>query len=118
MNQDSTTDMGFLDHLEELRWCIVKALIAILVGSAISFAYIDEVLAFLLQPTKNTSNPIHLQVLAVQGMFMTKWFIAFISGFILALPVLIYQIWKFVSPGLKMNEKRVQVNSFLKAKHI
>ena len=106
MNQDSTTDMGFLDHLEELRWRIVKALIAILVGSAISFGYIDEVLAFLLQPTKNTSNPIHLQVLAVQGMFMTKWFIAFISGFILALPVLIYQIWKFVSPGLKMNEKR------------
>ena len=52
MNQDSTMEMGFLDHLEELRWRIVKALIAILVGSAISFGYIDEVLAFLLQPTK------------------------------------------------------------------
>ena len=39
-------------------------------------------------------------------MFLIKWFISFASGFILALPYLIYQFWKFVAPGLKVNEKR------------
>jgi len=45
-------------------------------------------------------------VLSVQGMFLIKWFISFISGFIVALPVLIFQFWKFVAPGLKINEKK------------
>jgi sec-independent protein translocase protein TatC len=39
-------------------------------------------------------------------MFLIKWFISFASGFIMALPYLIYQFWKFVAPGLKINEKR------------
>ena len=39
-------------------------------------------------------------------MFLIKWFISFISGFIIALPFLIYQFWQFVAPGLKVNEKK------------
>ena len=39
-------------------------------------------------------------------MFLIKWFISFISGFVVALPFLIYQLWKFVSPGLLVNEKK------------
>jgi len=106
MRPDSTNEMGFLDHLEELRWRLVKSLGAIILGSAVSFGYIDEILTLLLRPTQNTSNPINLQVLSVQGMFLIKWFISFISGFIVALPVLIFQFWKFVAPGLKINEKK------------
>ncbi len=99
-------EMGFLDHLEELRWRIIKGLLAIIVGSAVSFGFIDQILEILLKPTTSTSYRIALQVLSVQGMFLIKWFIAFISGFILAMPVVVYQIWKFVTPGLKINEKR------------
>ena len=99
-------EMGFLDHLEELRWRIIKGLLAIIVGSAVSFGFIDQILEILLKPTTATSYRIALQVLSVQGMFLIKWFIAFISGFILAMPVVVYQIWKFVTPGLKINEKR------------
>ena len=99
-------EMGFLDHLEELRWRIIKSLLAIIVGSAVSFGFIDQILEILLKPTTATSYRIALQVLSVQGMFLIKWFIAFISGFILAMPVVVYQIWKFVTPGLKINEKR------------
>ncbi len=106
MSQEPTTEMGFLEHLEELRWRLIRGLFAIVVGSAVSFGYIDTILDLLLYPTKNTSNPIQLQVLSVQGMFLIKWFISFISGFILALPILIYQFWKFVAPGLKINEKK------------
>ncbi|SUZ80667.1 uncharacterized protein METZ01_LOCUS33521 [marine metagenome] len=98
--------MGFLDHLEELRWRIIKGLLAIIVGSAVSFGFIDQILEILLKPTTSTSYRIALQVLSVQGMFLIKWFIAFISGFVLAMPVVVYQIWKFVTPGLKINEKR------------
>ena len=103
---DPAGEMGFLDHLEELRWRIIKTLLAIIVGSAVSFVYIDQILEILLKPTTATSYRIALQVLSVQGMFLIKWFIAFISGFVLAMPVVVYQIWKFVTPGLKINEKR------------
>ncbi len=99
-------EMAFLDHLEELRWRIIKGLLAIIVGSAVSFGFIDQILEILLKPTTATSYRIALQVLSVQGMFLIKWFIAFISGFVLAMPVVVYQIWKFVTPGLKINEKR------------
>ena len=99
-------EMGFLDHLEELRWRIIKGLLAIIVGSTVSFGFIDQILGILLKPTTSTSYRIALQVLSVQGMFLIKWFIAFISGFVLAMPVVVYQIWKFVTPGLKINEKR------------
>ena len=103
---DLESEMGFLDHLEELRWRIIKTLLAIIVGSAVSFVYIDQILEILLKPTTATSYRIALQVLSVQGMFLIKWFIAFISGFVLAMPVVVYQIWRFVTPGLKINEKR------------
>ena len=103
---DPAGEMGFLDHLEELRWRIIKGLLAIIVGSAVSFGFIDQILEILLKPTTATSYRIALQVLSVQGMFLIKWFIAFISGFVLAMPVVVYQIWRFVTPGLKINEKR------------
>ena len=103
---DPAGEMGFLDHLEELRWRIIKGLLAIIVGSAVSFGFIDQILEILLKPTTSTSYRIALQVLSVQGMFLIKWFIAFISGFVLAMPVVVYQIWRFVTPGLKINEKR------------
>jgi sec-independent protein translocase protein TatC len=106
MGSRGKAEMGFLDHLEELRWRLIKSLLSIVIGSAISFSFIDQILEILLIPTLNTSNPINLQVLSVQGMFLVKWFIAFISGCVLSLPFLTYQFWKFVAPGLKMNEKK------------
>ena len=98
--------MGFLEHLEELRWRLIKSFISIIFGSILSFGFIDKILSILLLPTLETTIPINIQVLSVQGMFIIKWFISFISGFILAFPVLIYQLWKFISPGLKVNEKK------------
>ena len=106
MNHDDQIEMGFLDHLEELRWRLVRCLLAMVIGSAVSFGYIDHILNILLYPARSTSNIINLQVLSVQGMFIIKWFISFISGFLLSLPYLIYQFWRFVAPGLKVNEKK------------
>jgi sec-independent protein translocase protein TatC len=98
MSSKLPKEMGFLDHLEELRWRFIKSLLAIVIGSAVSFGYIDQILEILLYPTRNTTNPINLQVLSVQGMFLIKWFIYFISGMIIAKPIFIYLFWKFVAP--------------------
>ena len=106
MKPENESQMGFLDHLEELRWRLIKSLSAIILGSILSFGYIEEILYFLLLPSRQTTVPINIQVLTVQGMFLIKWFISFISGFVVALPFLIYQLWKFVSPGLLVNEKK------------
>jgi len=106
MSSNEHPEMGFLEHLEELRWRLVRSFIAIILGSVISFGYIDEILSILLYPSTITNNPIVIQSLQVQSMFLIKWFISFASGFIMALPYLIYQFWKFVVPGLKINEKR------------
>ena len=99
--------MSFIDHLEELRWRIIKIISSIIFGGILTFFFIDFFLELLLKPLENTDsdNPINLQVLSVQGMFIIKWSIALIGGVVLATPVITFQIWKFISPGLYENEK-------------
>ncbi|MFC1785125.1 twin-arginine translocase subunit TatC [Candidatus Neomarinimicrobiota bacterium] len=93
-------EMGFLDHLEEFRWRIIKSIAAVIIGAVVSFVFIDLIMDILVAPTQKISDQFTLQVLKVQGMFMVKWGLAFVGGFILGLPVITYQLWKFVAPGL------------------
>ncbi|MEA1882753.1 MAG: twin-arginine translocase subunit TatC [Candidatus Marinimicrobia bacterium] len=103
---DNQHSMPFLDHLEELRWRLVKSLGSVLVGAVITFFFIDQVIDFLIKPTQDLDSPMDLQVLKVQGMFMIKWGIAMLGGVVLSIPVLTYQLWKFIAPGLYLNEKK------------
>ncbi|MBN2279399.1 MAG: twin-arginine translocase subunit TatC [Candidatus Marinimicrobia bacterium] len=98
-------EMGFLEHLEELRWRIIKALIAIVLFSVIAFLFSDFFVAALMFPSKNIENMV-VQVLKVQEMLMLKFKIAFIMGIIAAIPVVAYQFWAFVAPGLYPREKK------------
>lgn len=107
MNLHESAQMSFLDHLEELRWRLIKSIAAILIGGIVSFLFIEDILQFLIFPIKNLSNPPDLQVLKVQGMFMIKWGVALLGGVVLAVPVLTYQLAKFIGPGLHNNEKKV-----------
>ena len=99
--------MSFIEHLEELRWRIIKIISSILLGGIVTFFFIDFFLYLLLLPLENidSKNSVNLQVLSVQGMFIIKWSIALIGGIILSIPVITYQLWKFVSPGLYANER-------------
>lgn len=99
-------EMTFLDHLEELRIRLFKIIIGILITTILSFFVTDYILDALLWPAKNITPPLDLQVLTVQGMFMVKLEVAFISGLILAIPVIVYQLWAFISPGLYPHEKK------------
>lgn len=101
---EDVVEMGFLDHLEEFRWRILKSLAAVVVGAIISFIFIDQIMEILVAPTDKISGQFNLQVLKVQGMFMVKWGLAFVGGIILAIPIITYQLWKFIAPGLYGSE--------------
>ena len=109
MSDNVTSQMSFLEHLEELRWRLLKSIIAIIFGGSFCFLFIDEMIQFLIEPIHNLSNPPDLQVLKVQGMFMIKWGVALLGGIVVAIPVLTYQLAKFIGPGLHNDEKKVMV---------
>jgi len=98
--------MTFLEHLEELRWRLIKSFAAVFVGAVITFFFVDKIIEILVRPTQLIDHPFSLQVLTVQGMFMVKWGLAFVGGVVLAIPVLTYQLWKFIAPGLYATERR------------
>ena len=102
-------EMPFLDHLEELRWRIIRALVSVVIFTVIAFFFSDYLLDFLLYTTKNLKQPINLQVLKVQSVFIIKLELALIAGIIFSLPYIFYQIWSFVAPGLLEKERRYVV---------
>jgi len=102
-------EMPFLDHLEELRWRIIRALVAVALATIACFFISDFILDFLLVTTKNLRTDINLQVLKVQTVFIIKLEIALIFGIVLSLPYIFYQIWAFIAPGLLEKERKYVV---------
>jgi len=98
--------MPFLDHLEELRWRIIKCLAAIIILGLISLLFSERVLNLLIHPVVNLPHPPKIIFLSPTGMFIVRIWIAIGSGAFLALPVIFYQVWAFVAPGLLAREKR------------
>ena len=98
--------MPFLDHLEEFRHRIIKALIALVVGMVICLFFSKPLLNVLLWPTTRVNVPLDIQVLKVQGMFMVTLEIAFFAGIIIGLPYILFQLWMFIAPGLYIHEKK------------
>lgn len=113
---DRTDQMSFLEHLEELRWRIIKGFIGIIAGVIVAFIFSDFVIdAVLLGPTKASffmydiikvdAIDLTLQSRKLPGQFFTFWGMLFISGFIIGSPIFIYQIWAFIEPALETKEK-------------
>jgi sec-independent protein translocase protein TatC len=123
-------DMTFLDHLEELRWTLVRSAAAIVTGMVLAFIFIQDVFTyFVMAPTRAdfityralcalgrragvgdafciTDMNFHLQSNTPQMEFMMSFSIAFTVGLIAASPIVIWQLWRFVAPGLRENERR------------
>ena len=93
--------MPFWDHVEELRWRLFKSLLAIILGATITHSFSDELLTKLIEPSTNLNFPLNLQVLKVTSMFMVKVGMALMGGIIIALPIIFYQTWCFISPAFK-----------------
>ncbi len=103
--------MPFLDHLEELRWRILWGLIALAVGFGIGFYLVTtvDVLGILIRPVEPFLEGSRIKFLSPSDPFFVTLKLAFVVGFLLAFPVIIYQIWAFISPGLLPEEKRAIV---------
>ena len=107
--------MSIVDHLEELRWRILKSLGSIFLMSIITFNFANYLVDLLIEPANQISGEMNLQVLTIQGMFLLKWNLAIIGGIIFSIPVITIQIWKFLSPGLYDKERKILLPLILTA---
>ena len=96
------TVMSLVDHLGELRTRLFRSIIAVTLGSVVGFAFATQIRNFLMVPLGGVT----LQVLGVGDAFVIQIKIALVVGVILAMPVLLYQIWAFVAPGLTPGERK------------
>jgi sec-independent protein translocase protein TatC len=107
--------MSIWEHLEELRKRIVLSAIGMLVTTVLGWTFRVQILAWLLRPYEAAWNARHflgapeLQTLSPAGAFMGYLELSLVAGFVGAAPIIFYQLWAFVSPGLYSKEKRLIV---------
>ena len=97
----TTPEMPFWDHLEELRWRLIKAIFTIIIGSGITYNFSDAIMHWFIIPTESLSIDLNLLVLKITSMFTVKLSVALFGGVILGLPVILYQFWRFISPAFE-----------------
>lgn len=130
LDQGEEKEMSFIDHLEELRWHLIRAVIAIFVISIVAFISVDFVFnTVILGPAKpefwtfrmlcklgdmiNSSAlcvkdiPFKIQSRQMTGQFTMHITSSFVIGIIVAFPYVFWEFWRFISPGLRMNERSV-----------
>ena len=123
-------EMSFLDHLEELRWHLIRSVLAIVIIATIAFLFKDFIFDVLLFGPKNKDFityrwfctisqtlgqgssfcidelPFRIQSRTVAGQFSAHLWTSVLAGFILSFPYIIYEFWKFISPGLYEKERK------------
>lgn len=123
-------EMTFLDHLEELRWHVIRALGAVVILTIVSFAYVQEIFQYIIFapaqldfPTFNyicqlgkltgmeetlcfTELPFKIQSRNMSGQFMMSLTSSFVVGLIVAFPYVVWEFWSFVRPGLETKERK------------
>lgn len=99
--------MSFLEHLDELRQRIIRSLVAVVVGFVVSVLFIERIFRFVMEPQRAVVPSGKFIYTEGPEAFLLQLKAAAIVGAILALPVLLWQVWAFISPGLYANEKRL-----------
>lgn len=129
MVKDKLGEMSFLDHLEVLRWMLIRSSIAIVIGAVISFTFLDFIFDVIIFGPKDpnfftyrffcevgkffgaddgmciTKLDFVIQSRKVGSQFTTAIWMGITVGFILAFPYILWEIWKFIRPALYDNEK-------------
>ena len=117
-------NMSFLQHLEELRWILVRSAIAVLFFAIIIWYFQEEIMVnvFLSMKDKDFITfrlfcdylgvcieeiPVKMQSMTVSGQFTYALMMSFLGGLVVSFPYVFYQIWSFVKPGLKFKEKKI-----------
>jgi sec-independent protein translocase protein TatC len=101
--------MPFLDHLEELRWRLFKSVGALIVCAIAGFCFVHylEVTDFLIRPIVPYLPEGKLSVFSPLTPFFFEIKLGIMIGVLMALPIILYQVWSFLSPALEKREKRV-----------
>lgn len=128
-NNGSQAEMAFIDHLEELRWHLLRSIIVILLLAVVIFYFHGWFFANIIAGPINPdfisyrafcwlSEVLHVKSLCMEavhvdmqsttfgGQFLGTFTIAFIGGFIIAFPYIFWEFWRFIKPALKVGEIR------------
>lgn len=132
MEKEATKDpneMSFLDHLEELRWHLIRSVLAIVIVASVAFVMKDFIFSVIFGPKSLdfptyrffcniatffgiTSDfcgeelPFTIQSRLMAGQFSAHIWTSIWSGFIIAFPYVLWEVWRFISPGLRETEKK------------
>lgn len=139
MAKTKTGEMSFLDHLEELRWLLVRSTIAILIGAVAAFSFSKWIFDNIVFAPKSssfvtyrffcdlanrydldksfcvTNIPFEIQSRTMDGQFSTDLWTSITVGIIIAFPFILYQFWKFISPALYESERKYAVSFIISA---
>jgi Tat protein translocase TatC len=107
----SRGEMPFLDHLEELRWRLLKILLAVVLGTVIGWLVVErvDVIGLLMRPIAPHLPGGRLNFTSPTDPFFITLKLAFIVGIVLTSPYTVFQIWAFLAPALYEREKRLVV---------
>ena len=103
----------FLEHLEDLRWVLIKCVAALGIAMSVCMAAAPRVLDFLTWPLTNSKAGVTLQWIKPLGGVVATMKIALLGGMTLALPFILYFIAEFVLPALKTHEKKYFLRAFI-----
>jgi sec-independent protein translocase protein TatC len=107
---DSGSKMSFLEHLDELRKRLIYICWSLLAGCIVAFFFIQKIFDFIMRPMQQMLAPGgYLQYTAGAEPFMLYIKIGFIAGIFIASPLILYQVWKFIAPGLYSHEKKFAI---------
>ena len=129
MADKKVNDMSFLEHLEELRWHLVRSILAIMVFAVAAFIFKDFIFSQVILAPKSpefftnrmfcalgnmvniqklciNSNPFQVINTQMAGQFMTHMMISIIVGIIVAFPYIFYEFWRFLRPALYSKERQ------------
>lgn len=128
--KEDKAEMSFIDHLEDLRWHVIRSVIAVIIGAILVFTFIREIVNnIIFAPTRADFisaqwlcqlghkigigetlcfPEVHAKFLETQmtGQFISSFTLAFIGGFIIAFPYVFWEFWKFVRPALSEKERK------------
>jgi sec-independent protein translocase protein TatC len=114
VNSDSGSKMSFLEHLDELRKRLIYICWSLLAGCIVAYIFIQKIVDFIMKPMYlliQTPGSGGAKLIYTSGPepFMLWIKIGFIAGIFIASPLIIYQVWKFIAPGLYSHEKKFAI---------
>lgn len=102
--------MTITEHLEDLRWCLLKSLAAVGASFALCYAFADPIFSFMVAPLQRVLDPGRTLIgTGVAEAFFIEIKVALVAGLFLAGPFIFYQLWRFIAPALKQRERRLVV---------